>query len=472
VTALHRLVRAAAFASVLVAGAPAATGHERASYATHISVWGSHMAIQTTFGLLVGRWTDPSSGSWHWICPQAMGTLDIEDPPTSYIADDVLVMPGFDGLTVGTDDACSWSPAADALTNIQVFDAAGAPGEDGTAFAVTSSGQKANAVYRTTDAAETWSATSDPLSGADRFDTILVAPSDPRRVYVGASQLTPASSEPDEGVLFRSDDAGGTWTATRLPMEPAERDFKLMAVDPTDPDHFLARFGSAFADRIVQTFDGGESFTDLTRFATAEAIAWAPDGQTVVISGSVDTGVYRSGDGGENFEQISEINMGCLRYIDGVLWGCGGVELETAISRSFDDGETWEAIIEFAADVPVEVPCGPETTVGQVCPSHVNELREDFGLPIGDESDAGGPDAGTADTDSGRSDAGAADGSPDAGDAPGAAGSDCQVGARAPVEIALLLGVAAVALARRRRRRVEVPTCPSRVPGSRPSRPR
>lgn len=427
-------------ASWLAASSPAAA-HSRPSYASHISASGSQVAIQTTFGLLVGEWTNPAPGSWRWICPQAMGTIDIEDPATFYINDEALLMPGFDGLTVGTNNACDWAPAAEALSNVQVFSGARSPANSSVAFALTSRPRSSNAVFTTDDGGDTWAPTGEALDGAARYDSVVVAPSDPSRLYVGASSVSSSPSGMSTAFVFRSEDNGATWTSTAAPMKLGERAFRIHAVDPRDPDHLLASFASAFSGRLVASTDGGRSFEDVLELPSIDDLEWHPDGEVVVLSGMNQAGVWRSTDGGQMFERIrDDLDLLCLAYIEDELWGCGGVEVETQVTRSLDDGETWSPVMVFETDFDVEVPCAAGTTVGEVCPAAVDELRSDFDLPPLGGADAGPGDGGSADL--GPPDLGPAD----PGGVERSAGSGCTSTAPSSLVWLTLLG----ALGRRR----------------------
>lgn len=418
---LRKRLSAAIFAalSAFLADLPAASAHTRPSFATNISSAGSKVAIQTTFGLVVGNWTDPSPGTWRWICPDAMGSLDIEDPSTFFLDEDTLLMPGFDGMTLGTNDACDWVPAADALSNVPVFSGARSPNSTEVAFALTSRPSAPNAVYSSVDRGRTWAPTGDELSGAARYDSMVVAPSDASRIYVGGSVVSFDPSVPSQAYVFRSDDGGATWTSTTATMSLGERSFRIHGVDPSNPDRLLASFGSAFSGRLVASDDGGRSFQDVLELPSLDALEWSADGATVVVSGAELGGVWRSNDRGQTFENVrNDLHLLCLHYIGDELWGCGGLEPETQVTRSFDDGETWAPVLTFETDIDVVVPCSADTTVGEVCPAAVAELRDDFDLPPLGGTDAGvgadsGRDAGVS-TDVGSPDA-SASGPPDAG---------------------------------------------------------
>ncbi len=111
-------------------------------------------------------------------------------------------------------------------------------------------------IYKSTDGGEHWTQLTAglPKEGIGRTG-IAVAPSHPRRVYAVVDCLVPEASAgvpaapapggrggpqapPGQGGVFRSDDAGATWT--RVSSDPALWGrgwyFEKIAVDPRDPD--------------------------------------------------------------------------------------------------------------------------------------------------------------------------------------------------------------------------------------------
>src|SRR6185503_12793822 len=116
-------------------------------------------------------------------------------------------------------------------------------------------------VWKTTDAGRTWKPIfEDQPTGS--IGTIAVAPSDANVVYVGTGEGLP---RPDLAVgdgMYKSTDAGKTWT--HLGLRDAQQIPKI-AVDPTDPNRlFVAALGHPYGPNkergIFRSTDGGRTF--------------------------------------------------------------------------------------------------------------------------------------------------------------------------------------------------------------------
>ena len=421
-------------AYVLVAAPGHAGGHGRPPYATFISSFGDRVAVQTTFGLVVRGRSPAEDDTWRWICLAATETRALEDPPAFWLNPEVMVLPGVEGLRVGTQNACAWRFASDALASVEVLDGRPSPWDGASAYAVTSRDGFANAVHRTVDGGRTWRPTST-ISG-DRFETVRLASGRPGRIYVaGASSPW---KEPLDAVVYRSDDGGQSWRRLPFSLRRDERNLHLLGVDPVSADHVLARVVGSGGERVVKSVDAGESFGDLVALPSAVAFAWHPSGRTAFLSGP-GSGLWRSTDGADTFEVVrADLDFRCLAFVGEALWGCGGEETEFAVSSSTDLGETFEEVVVFPQDIAPEVPCAPETDVGLECPTQLDDLRRDLGL---DPVDA---DAGSMEV-------------VDMGSAPPAP-SGCTVQARGPrTMVASLVVVAAARRQNRMRRRSKGP---------------
>jgi photosystem II stability/assembly factor-like uncharacterized protein len=116
-------------------------------------------------------------------------------------------------------------------------------------------------VWRTTDYGRTWAPIFDQAPTGS-VGAIAVAPSDPSILYVGSGE---GMQRPDLSVgdgIYRSSDAGATWT--RLGLRDAQQITQII-VDPRNPDRlFVAALGHPYGSNpergVFRSTDGGRSF--------------------------------------------------------------------------------------------------------------------------------------------------------------------------------------------------------------------
>ncbi len=116
-------------------------------------------------------------------------------------------------------------------------------------------------VWKTTDAGRTWVPIFD-RQPTGSIGALAVAPSDPRVIYVGAGE---AAQRPDLGTgdgMYKSTDAGATWT--HLGLRDSQQ-IGQVVVDPKDPNRlFVAALGHPYGPNtergIFRSTDGGQSF--------------------------------------------------------------------------------------------------------------------------------------------------------------------------------------------------------------------
>jgi photosystem II stability/assembly factor-like uncharacterized protein len=116
-------------------------------------------------------------------------------------------------------------------------------------------------VWKTTDAGRTWKPIFDDQPTGS-IGWVAVAPSDPNILYVGSGEGLP---RPDLAVgdgIYKSTDAGQTWT--HLGLRDAQQIPKL-AIDPRNPDRlFVAALGHPYGPNeergIFRSTDGGRTF--------------------------------------------------------------------------------------------------------------------------------------------------------------------------------------------------------------------
>jgi hypothetical protein len=272
-------------AALALALGTAHVAHSNGRYPTSMSVAfrpGDRDAIYlaTTFGLLIGG----ADGRFRWVCEANLGYEGRFDPKYRIAADGTIYLSTYKGLRLSKDGGCTFTtataelPAADPsyLANrwIEAVDVAA----NGDVWIATADAGQENEVWRSTDGAARFTPTGN-RSSQIWWKSLVVAPSDPTRVYVTgyqvSQQLDDAGLVPASVHLRVTRDAGGSWdqlplTGVTLGASPL---VFVDAVAPDDPDLVFLhsdRAGSPSRDRLYRSADGGLTFTEV--LATTDAI--------------------------------------------------------------------------------------------------------------------------------------------------------------------------------------------------------
>ena len=178
-------------------------------------------------------------------------------------------------------------------------------------------------VFKTVDAGITWESVTDGQIGVGSIGAIAVADSDPNVVYVGTGSACPRGNiSPGDGV-YRSLDAGKTWTHIGL-RESGQ--IGRIRVHPRDHDLlYVAVIGNLFGDHeergLFRSTNGGETWEKVLYLSDGTGVvdvamdptnprilfagAWAVRRTPWTIdSGSLDGGVYKSADGGDSWARV------------------------------------------------------------------------------------------------------------------------------------------------------------------------
>jgi photosystem II stability/assembly factor-like uncharacterized protein len=425
-----------AAAALLVAGGASANG--RFPAAGHISVDPgdeAHVAVRTTYGLLVTR---DGGANWDWICEQAVKWTGQYDPSITITGDGTIIAGIYDHLSVGRGDHCGWSSAM-GLDQKNVVDVSTEKMTPASAIALTSNGLGgatfATQVWEAPDNATTWTQAGVDLPNDFQALTVDSAPSSPMRLYVSGLHTGGA-----QGAIERSGDRGKTWERLDIPGTNADKAPYIAAIDPLDDQVIYVRLTGS-PGVLLRSPDGGMTWQDAFQgMGILKGFALSPDGKTILVGGETD-GVWRGASDTLQFEKVSSVGVQCLTWSQTAVLACAG-ELKDnfTVGRSTDQGETFEPMMHLAC-VRGPLTCAADTEVGEKCPGAWDATAEILDQPscfngTGGAGGGGAPDAG-----------------PNGGsDDPGSCG--CRVARTSGAAGALggLLGL--IAVARRARRRM------------------
>src|SRR3989475_2728525 len=166
-------------------------------------------------------------------------------------------------------------------------------------------------VWKTTDGGLTWAPISDKDFRAGSIGAIEVAPSDVNVIYVGTGESPIRGNVSPGNGMYKSTDAGKTWTHIGL---PNAGQIGAIRVHPTNADLvYVAVLGHAFGPNpergVFRSDDGGETWRRTNDERNLRQRAWyyshihadPKDPETVYV---LNTGLYRSVDGGRTFTQV------------------------------------------------------------------------------------------------------------------------------------------------------------------------
>jgi photosystem II stability/assembly factor-like uncharacterized protein len=232
-------------------------------------------------------------------------------------------------------------------------------------------GAAAGGVWKTIDYGATWKPIFDSQTNPS-IGAIAVAPSNPNVIYVGTGEGALRGDITYGDGVFKSTDAGKTWTHIGL---EDTRQIGALIVDPKNPNIVLvAAIGHAFGPNpqrgVFRSTDGGKSWTrTLFRDDNTGAIdvTFDPSNSKIVYaalwqvrrqpwhfnSGGPGSGLFRSSDGGVTWKELkgNGLPSGMLGRIDVAVSAANPKRVYAMIEaqagglyRSDDAGHSWKLI--------------------------------------------------------------------------------------------------------------------------------
>lgn len=228
-------------------------------------------------------------------------------------------------------------------------------GQDAYAFAIDPKDPKViyaggrgseHQMRRSSDGGKTWKPVGEGLPV--QSIKLLAIPRDaPSTIYVAFTS----------GDLFKSDDAGGTWTQLDLGLQGTDKLFSL-DLDPHDPLTLLA----GTENGLRKSTDGGESWSTAGGGLGnwyCKGVAFHPKQKGTVYAGTTGKGFFKSTDGGETFKPSSTgLAAGWIKKLYAPAAGAGPVFAQLSVGLYRQDGP--------GAWTEIQAPFSPGKTVEDI----------------------------------------------------------------------------------------------------------
>jgi len=281
--------------------------------------------------------------------------------------------PNNGGVWKTTDAGRTWNPIFDDQPTGSIGALAIAPSNPDVIYVGSGEGLRrpdlsvGDGIYKSTDAGKTWEHLG--LRDAQQISSIIVDPKDPNRLFVAALGH-PYGPNVERGV-FRSLDGGQTWK--KVLYKDDNVGAMDLVFDPSNPRTIVA---SMWASRrppwttgggyngpgggLYKSTDGGNTWRQLTKGLPGEAEGIGRIGPAISpsdpnrmyawVNGKKGSGIYRSDDAGESWQQVNQEervwsrgdDFGCVRVDPGnkdVIYVAN-----TSTYKSTDAGKNFTAI--------------------------------------------------------------------------------------------------------------------------------
>jgi len=269
-------------------------------------------------------------------------TIDPVDPSNVYATQWRTVLKSTDGGDSWTAIQTDVYPQFHTLGRV-VID----PGDPSTLYVADAGGEGCpgcyeGALWKSTDGGESWADVAPDLLDP-YFSALAIDPETPSTLYLGVKDR-----------VFKSLDAGATWTGVTLPGFPDGERVEELVVDPRDPDVVYACAWLA----LYKSFDGGATW-----WRSPEAPRWLwsltidPSDSSRLYAATYD-GIHRSVDGGTSWERLRhQAGSAHVRTVVIDPFDAATVYAATrgdGLVRSRDRGDSW-SVVDVGQRFPAEV---------------------------------------------------------------------------------------------------------------------
>ncbi len=235
-------------------------------------------------------------------------------------------------------------------------------------------GATGGGVWKTDDAGMSWNNISDGQIKAGSIGAIAVAPSDPEVIYVGTGSACPRGNISPGIGMYKSENGGKRWRHIGL---PKAGQIGKVVIHPDNPDLvYVAALGQIFGKNpergIYRSKDGGQNWEQVLFVSDSTgaidvvmnpknprelfAAMWRAERKPwTLIDGGQEGGIWKSTDGGSNWEKLEgglpdgllgRIGLAVSPANPNRIWAIIQAEEEEkgGLYRSDDGGDSWKRI--------------------------------------------------------------------------------------------------------------------------------
>jgi photosystem II stability/assembly factor-like uncharacterized protein len=336
------------------------------------------LAVASNFGLLLPG----GNGKYQFICEEVFGGR-IGDR-SKVAPDGRIYVPALDGL-YSSSDGCGWTQAKGPLMGQSVWDVAFDPMTSGRLWVV---GGDQRQLGLSTDGGATVT-TKYTFADGLRFIRVMVAPSDPRTIYLtGYKTKIPL-------VLAVSSDGGDTWAIddnASTGVADANQVMDILGVAPDDPKTVYFVATNQNGDEVWKSTTSGHAPVKILTlpdegqqygftFGARATDLYVGSRDPLETQGKPPATLFVSHDGGKTWTQSPSSEMGprfrCLRWADGKLYACAGDQSNGdsfLLGASTDDGKSWTKVMGLS-DLQ-----GARKCVADRCVATASWLCESYGI--------------------------------------------------------------------------------------------
>ncbi len=385
--------RIAAALFVLLA-ASAASGNGRPAETSTIQFGPNDtIAAGTTFGMVVSH---DGGATWFWTCEDALGYGGEYDPAFAYASSGALFSTSFRGL-MRTEDNCSVEPSTPLGAR---FATAVTRGPDNALYVALAEPANTMAmtpgdtgIYKSTDDGQTFPLAAMPSPIGTWWYSLVVAPSDPQRVYVTGFRVELGVRELK---AFRSTDGGTTYqpmSTSGLAASPSSA-MLIAGVSAQDPDLVYARVtfqdNAPNNDALFRSTDAGATWTPIFAHATSLTALVRQNGDLVVANRYAEAWISRAPSHGAAWEPLAGApHINCLAENSaGAVYACtqnyapSDETRDDAGIMTSTDLATWTPVLKFQ-NIAGPIACPVGTLQRSICVDDAQRwcmMRRQFGI--------------------------------------------------------------------------------------------